>query len=73
MLNYVAVQVIDFCVNGPMKDSANSSYPQSAQLFGTSIMPKLLAGTGRLHWGLILVLAGHRVLLVFPMEDHQGF
>jgi simple sugar transport system permease protein len=73
MLNYIAVQVIDYCVNGPMKDSANSSYPQSAQLFGTSIMPKLLAGTGRLHWGLILVLAAIVFYWFFLWKTTKGF
>lgn len=73
MLNYVAAQIIDFCVNGPLKDSANSSYPQSAQLFDSAIMPKLMAGTSRLHWGLALVLAAIFFYYFFLWKTTKGF
>ena len=73
MLNYVAVQIIDFCVNGPMKDSANSSYPQSAQLFDTAIMPKILQSGMRLHWGMILVILAILFYWFFLWKTTKGF
>jgi len=73
MLNYVASQFLDFCVNGPMKDSANSSYPQSAQLFDSAILPKLFGGTSRLHWGLVLVIVMIVFYYFFLWKTTKGF
>jgi ABC-type uncharacterized transport system permease subunit len=73
MLNYVASQILDFSVNGPMKDSASSSYPQSAQMFDSAIMPKLFGGTSRLHWGLVLVIVMIVFYYFFLWKTTKGF
>ncbi|MEA5014896.1 MAG: ABC transporter permease [Candidatus Limiplasma sp.] len=71
MLNYVASQIIDFCVNGPMKDSATSSYPQSAQIFASAALPKMFAS--RLHWGLVIVIVMIVFYYFFLWKTTKGF
>jgi ABC-type uncharacterized transport system permease subunit len=71
MLNYVASQIIDFCVNGPMKDSANSSYPQSAQIYASAAMPGMFGS--RLHWGLVLVVVMIVFYYFFLWKTTKGF
>ncbi len=73
MLNYVASQILDFCVNGPMRDSASSSYPQSAPILETALMPKLFGGTSRLHWGLVLVIVMIVFYYFFLWKTTKGF
>ena len=73
MLNYVASQILDFSVNGPMRDAASSSYPQSAQMLESAIIPKLFGGTSRLHWGLVLVIVMIVFYYFFLWKTTKGF
>lgn len=73
MLNYVAIQIISFFVTGPIKDSASSSYPQSAQLPASAQLPRLFAGSFRLHWGFLLVIAAIVFYYIFLWKTTKGF
>lgn len=73
MLNYIAIQLISFFVTGPIKDSASSSYPQSAQLPVSAQLPRLFAGSFRLHWGLLIAIAAIVFYYVFLWKTTKGF
>ncbi len=59
MLNYIAVHVLSFILDGPLREPDNY-YPQSAKIASEFWLPKILQGT-RLHAGFIIAL----VLVLF--------
>ncbi len=73
MLNYVAISIIDYAVTGPLKDSASSSYPQSAPILESAQLPKLFEGTSRLHWGLMLMVLALFFYYFFLWKTTKGF
>ncbi|WP_069998624.1 ABC transporter permease [Cellulosilyticum sp. I15G10I2] len=72
MLNYVAVNIISFCVTGPIKDMENSSYPQSVQVLKSAQLPRILEGT-RLHAGLFIALIGILLYYLFLWHTAKGY
>lgn len=56
MLNYVALRLVEFAVQGPLQEKARSQ-PQSDVLVAAAQIPLLLSGT-TLHWGLLPALLG---------------
>ncbi|HWR24172.1 MAG TPA: ABC transporter permease [Feifaniaceae bacterium] len=73
MLNYVAINIIDFAVTGPLKDSASSSYPQSAPIFESAQLPRLFEGASRLHWGFLLMILALFFYYFFLWKTTKGF
>ncbi|WP_165856385.1 ABC transporter permease [Marinobacter sp. JSM 1782161] len=65
MLNYIALNLLLFCVHGPLKDPYGFSFPQSAMFGDSALLPMLIPGT-RLHIGLLFaVLAAVAVGVLF--------
>lgn len=73
MLNYIAIQIISFFVTGPIKESASSSYPQSAQIIESAQLPRLFTGSFRLHYGVFIVLAAIAFYYFFLWKTTKGF
>ncbi len=71
MLNYVAFQVVNFMVNGPIKENIGA-YPQTDPIPRSAHIPILLART-RLHWGLILALLFVGLFYIILMKTTLGF
>lgn len=55
MLNFVALHVVSYLVRGPLQEPTHV-YPQSASIADALHLPRI-AGSGRLHVGLLLSLA----------------
>lgn len=73
MLNYIAIQIISFFVTGPIKESASSSYPQSAPILESAQLPRLFTGSFRLHYGVFIVLAAIAFYYFFLWKTTKGF
>lgn len=73
MLNYIAIQIISYFVTGPIRDSANNAYPQTAQMAGSAQLPRLFGGGFRLHWGIVLVILAILFYYYFLWKTTKGF
>lgn len=71
MMNYVAFQLVNFFVNGPLKERAGA-YPQTDPIPVGAQLPLLVAGT-RLHIGLILALLGAAIFYFVLSKTSIGF
>lgn len=72
MLNYIAKELISYFVNGPIMDSASSSYPQSAPIPETARLGRLIPGM-RVHWGLVLALLAVLFYYVYLWKTKGGY
>jgi simple sugar transport system permease protein len=72
MLNYVALNLLLFCVHGPLKDPEGFNFPQSAMFGDASRLPTLFDGM-RLHAGLYFALAALVVTWVLLQKSFLGF
>lgn len=74
MLNYIAIQVLSYCVAGPLKDPATAatSTPQSAMMVDSVQLPGILPGT-RLHAGFLLALAFLVLFYIFLWKTPRGY
>jgi simple sugar transport system permease protein len=54
LMNYVAIQLVQFVVFGPWKDPEGVNYPQTAEFAAAAILPTLRAS--RVHLGLAFAL-----------------
>ncbi|HHW94151.1 MAG TPA: ABC transporter permease [Clostridiaceae bacterium] len=71
MSNYVAINVLSYLLNGPMKE-VDSFYPQSAQLDDALWLPVFIKNT-RLHIGLFIALAFVVIYYFFMFRLPIGF
>ncbi|GAK59551.1 inner-membrane translocator [Candidatus Vecturithrix granuli] len=71
MLNYIAFQIVNFMVNGPIKEQIGA-YPQTDPIPRHAHLPILLPRT-RLHWGLLLGLLFVALFYVILMKTTLGF
>jgi simple sugar transport system permease protein len=72
MLNYIALNLLLYCVHGPLKDPEGFSFPQSA-MFGDASRLPLLLEDGRLHVGLAFVLLALVAVWVLLHKSFLGF
>ena len=74
MMNYIAVQILAYCVAGPLKDPATAatSTPQSALMVDSVQLPVLVDGT-RLHAGLLIALAFLVLFYIFMWRTSRGY
>lgn len=73
MLNYIAIQTISYFVTGPIKDSASSSYPQSAVIAEQAQLPRLFEGSLRIHAGLFIILLAIVFYYIFLWKTTRGY
>jgi simple sugar transport system permease protein len=71
MLNYIALNIIEFCVRGPLQETARSQ-PQSDVLPESTWLPVLLSGT-TLHAGIFIALICALASWWFLFRTERGF
>jgi general nucleoside transport system permease protein len=71
MLNYVAFQIVNFMVNGPIKEEIGA-YPQTDKISPHTYLP-LLFSRSRLHWGLIIAFVFVLFFYIILMKTTLGF
>ncbi|PIE31890.1 ABC transporter permease [candidate division KSB3 bacterium] len=71
MLNYIAFQVVNFMVNGPIKEQLGA-YPQTDPIPKHTYIP-LLFSHSRLHWGAVVALLFVVVFYIILVKTTLGF
>ncbi len=71
MLNYVAINVVDYFVYGPWKDTAGFGFPQTATFSQNAWLPTW--GTTRIHFGLIIALVISILLYIVLNRTRWGY
>ncbi|MGE5552312.1 MAG: ABC transporter permease [Betaproteobacteria bacterium] len=71
MLNYVAINLIGFLVNGPLQEPTKM-FPETAQAAVTAQLPRILPGT-RLHLGFLLALLAVVFYYAYLWRTQRGF
>ncbi|MEI8095448.1 MAG: ABC transporter permease [Spirochaetales bacterium] len=71
MLNYVALQALDFVVYGPWRDPAGMNFPGTPAFTPAETLPAF--GTSRLHLGLLLGLVAVVLAWVFVQKTRWGY
>ncbi|UVE18393.1 ABC transporter permease [Pseudomonas sp. LS44] len=72
MLNYIALNLLLFCVHGPLKDPAGFNFPESAMFGDASRLPALFED-GRVHAGLYFAIAALVAVWVLLQKSFLGF
>jgi simple sugar transport system permease protein len=54
MLNYVAYSVVDYLVNGPLRDTGTA--PRTPNIADSAVIPAIFSAPDRLHYGFVLAL-----------------
>lgn len=72
MLNYIAINIISFCVTGPMKDVESSTFPQSKAILASARYPQLMEGS-RLHAGIFVVIIALVFYYFFMWHTTRGY
>jgi len=71
MLNYVALQALDFVVYGPWRDPAGKNFPGTPAFTAAESLP--VWGNSRLHMGLLLALVAVVAAWVFVQKTRWGY
>jgi ABC-type uncharacterized transport system permease subunit len=71
MLNHIAKNFVNYMVTGPMIEPPGT-WPQTAQVEPSAVLPKLLAGT-RIHLGIIVALLFVYAIYFFLWKTTTGF
>jgi simple sugar transport system permease protein len=72
MLNYIALNLLLYCVHGPLKDPQGFNFPQSA-MFGDASRLPLLMEDGRIHAGVYFALLALVAVWVLLHKSFVGF
>jgi ABC-type uncharacterized transport system permease subunit len=72
MLVYIAIFILNFVVNGPLKDPAGYNFPQSKSFEAVTQIPRLFTGS-RVSIGIVLGLIGAGGLWLFLFRSKAGF
>lgn len=84
MLNQIAVQLMNFLLNGILLDPAEAGFnniPKTARLVTAAQLPRLSLPLGepwlfartRLHWGLLIAIALAAVIYIFLWRTSLGY
>lgn len=71
MFNYIAIQLANFFVTGPLKE-VGKDFPQTALMAESAQLPRILAGT-RLHAGFLLALLCILFYYIFLWKTTKGY
>lgn len=71
MLNYVALQALDFFVYGPWRDPAGMNFPGSPKFTPAESLP--VFGDTRLHLGLLIGLAAVVLFAILIQKTRWGY
>ncbi|KAF1068618.1 MAG: hypothetical protein GAK45_01319 [Pseudomonas citronellolis] len=72
MLNYIALNLLLYCVHGPLKDPQGFNFPQSAMFGQASLLPVLFDGS-RVHIGAAFGLFALVLVWVLAQRSFLGF
>lgn len=72
MMNYIALNLLQWAVHGPLKDPYGFNFPESALFGDSTLMPILWAGT-RLHIGILFAAVVMGLTWVFLSRSFAGF
>ena len=72
MLVYVATNLLNFMIYGPMKDPRGMGFPQSI-LFGDAAVFAPIDARFRLNWSILITLAAVPLLWVFLQRSFAGY
>lgn len=72
MLNYIAFNILQYCVHGPLKDPHGFNFPESAVFADAALLPILVEGT-RVHFGVILALVAGFGVWLLNTKSFLGF
>lgn len=72
MLNYVASNIISYCIAGPIKDVNAGSLPQSEAIPDAMQFTRFIQGS-RLHAGIVVVLLGVLFYYFFMWRTTKGY
>lgn len=70
MLNYLALQLVDYVVHGPWKDPGNLGWPASANFPDAAILPTFFGS--RVHLGLVIGVVAALILHVLVTYSRWG-
>ncbi len=65
LLNFVALLIVSWLLEGPLKDPRAMGWPRSARLIEEARLPRIVEGL-RLHWGFLLAIIS--AVLVWLIE-----
>ena len=69
LMNYIAIAVLNYLVNGPMKDPSSLNKPSSYPIADENML-QTIAGTN-VHWGLVYGIVA--CLIVWFLMEHTTF
>ena len=72
MLNYIALNLLLYCVHGPLKDPQGFNFPESA-MFGDATRLPVIIDDLRVHAGLCFALLALVVVWVLLQKSFLGF
>ncbi len=72
MLNYVALNLLNFAVHGPLRDPAGFNFPESAMFNSSAAMPIIWQDT-RMHLGIIIAVIACIGVWFILSRMHLGF
>ncbi|MDH2436295.1 ABC transporter permease [Pokkaliibacter sp. MBI-7] len=72
MLNYVAYNLLQYGVHGPLKDPQGFNFPESAMFNDNHLLPVILEGT-RLHAGILIAAVAVIAVVLLLRYTHLGF
>jgi simple sugar transport system permease protein len=84
MLNQIAVQMMNYLLNGPLLDPASAgvnNIPKTARLVASTQLPRLWIPIGdpmifartRLHWGILIAIVLAVVIYIFLWRTSLGY
>lgn len=71
MMNYIAIYIVGFMVNGPIKEE-KGTYPQSENVLETAALPTLIPKT-QLTIGIIVAILAIAVYIIYWKHTAAGF
>jgi simple sugar transport system permease protein len=72
MLNYIALNLLQYAVHGPLKDPDGYSFPESAPFSAGATLPTLLED-GRVHIGFALAVIAVLIIWFLVSKSFLGF
>lgn len=72
MLNYIAVHLLMYCVNGPLKDPSGFNFPESA-IFAVHTLVPQFNDEYRINWGLFVPLILSLIVYAVFRFSRLGF
>ncbi len=73
MLVYIAQLFLDWLVRGPWRNPDGMNFPETRVFNPSAIVPAVLEGSGRAHWGFVFALIAAVVLWLMLEFTLKGF